>query len=167
MEIRNKKGFTLMEVLLAISVFSIIWIMCGNLLNYTFQFWSGESDYIFRKQKGEIALERMVNHLKKGRDISILGVDHDRIQFRGYYKEEGLKWITYKLYSSDDNLALGLKVAAKEGQGTIMPIINDVYSLKFEDINGDLSLVKIIIVINNDDKKRKFSSCVAPEGEEN
>jgi prepilin-type N-terminal cleavage/methylation domain-containing protein len=29
----KEKGFTLIEVLLTISIFSIVWIMFGNLLN--------------------------------------------------------------------------------------------------------------------------------------
>lgn len=165
MKVQGKKGFTLIEVLLTISIFSIVWIMFGNLLNTSFRVWSRESDYISRKQKGKVALERMIDHLKSARDISILGEENNQIQFKGYYKDEGLKWITYKLYSSGDCTALGIQVGEEKGQGTTMPIINDVSSLEFKDINEDLSLIKVTITIyKQKDKKRKFSSCVAPGG---
>lgn len=163
MVVKSKDGFTLIEVLITISIVAIFCLIFSNLLIDSIKIWSGEGDYISCNQRGEIALKEITHHLKRARDIKISKSNNDWIQFRGYYKNEGLKWITYRLYLSNDESAIGIQVGEEKGQGTIMPIINGVSGLEFEDVNDDLSLIKVVITVpEQNGEKRRFSTCVAP-----
>ncbi len=152
------EGFTLIETMLAILILSILVISFYSIINFTGQVSSKEIEYLTDRQKGQLALNLIISYLREAEEIT---VNESGIEFKGYYLDEGEKWISFQLYDSNSVQTLGIKSGDKiDGEidySYIMPLVSGVTKLKFVNINGDKTLLKVILGIG----KRNFTGFVA------
>lgn len=162
----QNRGFTLIEVMLALSVLSIISITFLQVMTSSYKIWINENSYLAKSQRGEMAVQTISNQLRTAQDINISG-DKNEIEFRCYYHNQDMKWLKYGLYESDGIKALGIK-KADCGQGTVdyshyMPLINRVTDLKFIKMYSDFSIYKVQLTVKDDKgNSREYFNCVVP-----
>lgn len=137
--IYSENGFTLIEILLAVTILTAVMVSLVGAINNVMSVMAREEIQSALRQDGHLALERIVNDLRKAREIKLLR--EDKISFKGYDQDGSLQWMCYKLYNSEGVPALGLV------RGITMPVINNVSSIRFIDVYGDQSIIKIILKI--------------------
>ncbi len=162
------KGFTLLEVLLALSILSLLCIIFLNVMVSSYKIWLREENYLANRQNGEVALQTIIDHLRQAKDINV-SPEGKEIEFRCYYQNKEMKWLKYGLYKAGQNLILGLKIA-DYGKDVVdyshyMPLINHVTDLKFAKIDEGKSIYKISFSItNNRGKSINYSKRVVSVG---
>lgn len=143
----SEKGFTLLEVLLAITILTTVMVSLGGAIVNVMSVMAGEEAENSIRQRGRLGIEKMIDDLREAQEIEI--IDDSKIKFKGYDQNGDLQWMTYKKYRSGGISALGLD------KGRTMPVINNISSLKFVDVNGDQTVIKIILKVlgDTDDEK--------------
>lgn len=71
-ENKNKKGFSLIEVLVSLAVLGLIFAGAAGAFSSVQQAWRAQRNAIDLVQNSSWALERMVNEIRQGWDVSLL-----------------------------------------------------------------------------------------------
>lgn len=72
----RNKGLTLVELLLAISIFGIVMVLVSTMLIQTYDIFGGTSERLTRKQMAEIRLEEIADAIR-GNESYSLGDNED------------------------------------------------------------------------------------------
>lgn len=157
---RKREAFTLIEVLLALSLMASIISLSLSLIYSTSRAFSLEDDLFTTSQSGEMAMEFMTNHLRMGWDVVIEedSGGSQRITFFGYYQgDESL--LSFSRYRSQGEWVLGFRV----DDGVRRPLVNGVERLGFERDEG--AIVVILALVDKRNRESSFFSRVAPRKE--
>ena len=153
---QQQAGLTLLEVLLALSLSALLMITAANLFSSAHDGWNYQNAVIAGYQDGQLVLELLANHLRQAAEIELNGKSRLNFVIRTPAgKEERL---SYQHYYSAGVPALGIVK-----QGGIQPVLNGVKLIEFEDINGDMSLIKITLeLIKTKGSTIRHQTLVAP-----
>ena len=152
----KEEGFTLIEVLLSLSILVIIFLSFGRISINLMEVWVNEESNMSVMLSGQLAMEKIISDIRSAQEINIL--NENRIKFRAYDQTGNLVWMEYKCYLSGSVPALGL-----ENEGHLLPLINNVSNISFLDVNGDKGLIQIELELNTaNNKKILFSNYVNP-----
>lgn len=142
------KGFTLLEMLIALSIFSLLFTISGIILSHSFANWEDNTFFMGGLQSSHLLLMELSYKLRGGKNITVVkGEMEDSIYFQGVDRNGKEKWFYYGVYKSGEDLALGLKTAenveSEEDFGYYSPLVNGIERFEIEDVRGDKSLLKI------------------------
>ena len=153
---QRQAGLTLLEVLLALSLSALLMISAANLLSSAHNGWTEQNAIIAGYQDAQLVLELLANHIRQAAEIELNGKSRLNIVINtpGGKKER----FSYQHYYSAGVPALGMVK-----RGGIQPVLNGVKLIEFEDINGDMSLIKITLeLVKTRDSKIRYQTLVAP-----
>lgn len=152
----HQAGLTLLEVLLALSLSALLMISAANLFSSAHDGWNYQNAVLAGYQDGQLVLELLANHLRQAAEIELNGKSRLNIVLN---TPEGEKeQLSYQHYYSAGVPALGIVK-----QGVVQPVLNGVKLIEFEDINGDMSLIKITLeLVKTRGSKIRHQTLVAP-----
>lgn len=132
--LNNQKGFTLIELILVISLIGIITPLAGNMLVQSFDIFNSGVERMQRSQRIELAVSEISNYLKSATTLP----DKNIIDAAG-------ETITFESNKTGKNQSIELKgLASESGSGVSIEIIyggnrnriilNDIKGLEIEDL---------------------------------
>jgi len=163
----QSRGFTLIEILLALSILTIVCVIFLQVMTNSCKIWLNENSYLTKNHRGRIGLQTIINQLRMARDINISN-NNEQIEFRCYYHNDKMKWLKYGLYTSGDVQALGVKKAdysqAGKDYSNYTPLINRVTDIEFIKTDSSVSIYKVKLKVKDSSGNNKeFFNCVVPE----
>ena len=149
-------GFTLIEVILAISLSSLLLLTASGVFLAAYRAWEYQNGLLAGYQDGQLVLALIANHLRQATLIEIRGKNRLGLELSNPAGKK--QRLSYQHYYSAGQPALGI---VKEGM--IQPVLNGVNLIEFEDISGDLSLIKITLeLISQRGSTIRHKTLVAP-----
>ena len=149
--LNDRNAFTLIEVILSITILSIFLFLSVNFLNFFIRFFNNEESKWFSKSDEKVVHFYFNRELLSAKDIQI---NDDEISFISYHKGE-VSPISYSLYYSSSELALGKKTDSNRNE-----VINNIYDIEF--IKKDDLIYITLILVDANDNKRKVIKVIKP-----
>lgn len=142
---QDERGFSLVEVMMAITILALVMMTVGTVLFTTVRVWSGQEGRVSVTQVGQLALERMVNHLRNAKAEGIV-IEEDRIEFDGKNKDGVETRLAYELGS--DGVLRFKQQDPDTSSWSGSPMIDNVTKLDFTDVDGDSAAPHSLIEIS-------------------
>lgn len=139
--IRNEKGFTLVELLVALSIFSIVIITITSFFNFGWSIWQRENLHVELKNEAMLVSERITRELRRasGDSLEVLN-DGKELQF--VYNT-----IIHKIYKESTSLYW-------EKDGIVTQLASRVKEITFK--LGDNNEVKVELVMAGTQKGKEI-----------
>ena len=132
----NNQGFTLLEIVLVITMIGILTTSSFSFINLFIDYFSKENSNLLSTTEEKIGLLILNNDLIQAKNIVL---NANELLFDSYYKGKENR-ITYRVYNSSTGMALG-----KITEQNISAVINNVKEIDFS-IKKDLLLVDVLFV---------------------
>ncbi|MGM0437120.1 MAG: type II secretion system protein [Bacillota bacterium] len=149
--ILTNKGFTLLEIILVITIIGLLTVSSFTFINSFLDFFYKQDYNLLSTLEEKVSLLILSNDFFQAKNIVL---NENELSFDGYYKEKETS-ITYQVYNSSYGIALG-KITDQK----INAIINNVKEIEFS-LEGSLLLVDLLFVDSNNNLrsvKRVFNS---------
>lgn len=153
--VKNNNGFTLIELMITISLFGIVLLSMGSLLNYNISSFSKDSTYYKYKLDARYAMNKVINEIKKNYGTSFdLGKvkASDLTVLINSNKNDAVGNIYY--FYDPDRYGIGDGYGELRGQSG-ETIVKNIKDFTIESINANL--VKVTIKAGRDNSSRIFT----------
>ena len=132
----GNKGFTLLEIILVITIMGILTVSSFTFITSFLNFFSSQESDLLSTTEEKVGLLILSKDLFQAKNIVI---DGNELLFDSYYKGKENS-IIYRVYNSSSGTALG-KITDKK----ISAVINNVKEINFS-LNEDLLLVDLLFI---------------------
>lgn len=150
----DKRGFTLLELLLTASLMSLL---IGLLITFMIQSigaFSLEDDFLTTNQTAELALEFVTSYLRMAYEYELKD-NQSTINFTGYYQGTQ-RDLSFFQYTSGGEPALGFQV----NSGVRRPLINGVKEISFSPQGSSIHI--ILVMDGKNGQEVQVTSWVTP-----
>ena len=160
---KNTKGFSLIEMIVYVSILSVVFVIVVNTLLIVSRSYSSIKVSLDINNSATVSMERMIREIRKARSIDLIQStlnSHPGRLVLNTIDEEGLPLVV-DFYLGNDTLKL------KEGgvfSGDLTDGVN-VTNLVFRRIsNGTSEAIKIEMELSNEDKNKVFYNTIVLTG---